>query len=181
MDEKIHHAREKRDRRISSGADPVIAGWQCFLEEMLLQLEHYLIPGSLITFQSLLDPEKEVFRQMHANVVLPPHVCAIFIPPSVLQSMMSLEPADLNPGGGSFAADRPMDAGIVLASEFHEYDIIVNSLLAFPPYTAGIDVYDKGALTAGYSFRTLEECRGELQKIIWTYLHRRKGASGAPQ
>jgi hypothetical protein len=74
-----------------------------------------------------------------------------------------------------------MDAGIVLASEFREYDVIVNSLLAFPPYSAGIDVYEKGALTAGYSFQTLEECQGDLQKIIWTYLHRRKGAGGKPQ
>jgi hypothetical protein len=181
MDDRIRQAREKRDKRISFGADPTIAGWQCFLEEMLLKMEHYLIPGSLITFQRLQAQEKAVFRNIHGNIVLPPHVCAIFIPPSVLQTMILPDTGSRDTADWSMASHRPMDAGIVLAVACREYDTIINSLLAFPPYAAGVDVYEKGELTAGYSFQTIEECQADLQKIIWTYLHRREDGSGVRQ
>ena len=49
------------------------------------------------------------------------------------------------------------------------YAIVLNSLFAMPPYAAGIDVYEEGRLLAGYSYRTIDECRDNLPGVIRTY------------
>ena len=47
-DERIKIAQLTRDERIAEGADQTVAGWQCFLEVMLIRIEAYLHPGHLI-------------------------------------------------------------------------------------------------------------------------------------
>ena len=70
------------------------------------------------------------------------------------------------------AAARPLarEAGILLASRCRDYTIILNTLFAVPPYAAGIDVYENGNLLAGYSYRTVAECRANLPQVIRTYV-----------
>lgn len=165
MIEKLQLARAKKEQRIESGSDPVIAGWQCFLEEMLVQLEAFMIPGNMVTFRNVTIDEKEQFEALQDNIQLPEQVCAVFVPPSVLQSMLH--------GGTQQASSLPTnlpDSGIVLACRCSNYDLIVNTLFAHQPYSPGIDVYENGNLLAGYSFKTLDECQVELTQVIRTYL-----------
>ena len=171
MDDRIQHARSKREARVRGGADPTVAGWQCFLEEMFLKLEPFLRPGQIITFQDLQEPEQEMFGQLRRQVPLKPEAVAVFLPPSVLKTMTG------NSGGGEtttsagFAAISGGDAGIVLAARIgDDYRIVINSLLAFPPYAPGIDVYEEGNLLAGYGYNTVDECIGEMAQVIRTYL-----------
>lgn len=172
MIEKLQLARAKKEQRIDAGSDPVTAGWQCFLEEMLLQLENYMVAGRMVTFQQLTEAEIQQYQFLQ-QLRLPEIVCAVFIPPSVLHSMLS--------GGALQASGMPSafpDAGVVLASRCRRYDLIVNTLFARPPYTPGIDVYEYGNLLAGYSYQTHAECQAELPKIIQTFLG---SGAGNPQ
>jgi len=171
MQEKIAIARQKRDHRIRSGCDAVIAGWQCFLEEMLIRLEAFLIPGSLVTFQTLEPDERRLFERLHDSLILPPHVSGVFIPPSVLQGMIPDDYRNLDGHASAGIPRSPSDCGIVLACQHREYRLIINSLLALPPYSPGIDVYAEGDLLAGYAFASVSECQANLQPVIWTYLH----------
>jgi hypothetical protein len=41
----------------------------------------------VVTFQSVASEERTVFEQLSHTLDLPPLICAVFIPPSVLQAM----------------------------------------------------------------------------------------------
>lgn len=161
--QKLDQARAREQQRLKAGADATVAGWQCFLEGLLIRLEEYLHPGRLVTFQSLAPEEQGFFEGLAHSLDLPPDVCGVFIPPSVLQAML------FAPESGSAPARIPSDAGIVLVSRCRDYAIVLNTLFAMPPYAAGIDVYEEGRLLAGYSYRTIDECRDNLPGVIRTY------------
>ena len=162
--QKMNAAQARKTERLRAGADPAVAGWQCLLEEMLVKLEGYLVPGRVVTFQSLAPEERTVFEELSRALDLPPQVCAVFIPPSVLQAMY------FAPESGPAKARLVRGAGILLASRCRDYTIILNTLFAMPPYAAGIDVYENGNLLAGYSYRTIAECRAALPQVLLTYL-----------
>jgi len=164
---ELSQAKARQRQRVQAGADPVVAGWQCFLEGMLIRLEDYLIPGSLVTFQSVAPDEKVFFEGLNSAVAIPPNVSAVFIPPSVLQGMM------FTPDSGPAPARMPNDSGILLACRRRDYTIVLNTFFAFPPYAAGIDVYEEGRLLAGYSYATVNECRENLAHVMNTYLNPR--------
>jgi hypothetical protein len=166
IEAELARAKAREQRRLEGGADSKVAGWQCLLEGMLIRLEAFLAPGRMVTFQSLTPEENDFFKELDASLELPSEVCAVFIPPSVLQGML------FNPESGPAPARMVSDAGIVLASRCGDYSIVLNTLFALPPYAAGIDVYEEGRLLAGYSYRSLAECRQSLPRIIRTYFNR---------
>jgi hypothetical protein len=168
---ELNQAISRERRRVQAGADPAVASWQRFLEGMLIRLEDYLRPGSLVTFQSLAPDEIFFFEELSRAVAIPPNVSAVFIPPSVRQGMM------FNPDSGPAPARIPNDSGILLASRQRDYAIVLNIFFALPPYAAGIDVYEEGRLLAGYSYATVTECRDNLTRIIYTYLRPRNPVS----
>jgi hypothetical protein len=67
------------------------------------------------------------------------------------------------------ASGQP-DAGVVVASRHGEFDVIVNALFAFHPFTPAIDVYDRGQLIAGYQFETVDACLSELSNVLDRHL-----------
>lgn len=168
---KISIARQKRDKRIGTGCDPLIAGWQCFLEETLIRLETFLVPGNLVTFQTLDENERRQFERLHGSVVLPPHVSGVYIPPSVLSGQIPSDYRDVASNGPAHIPKERPDCGIVLACQHQEYRLIINALLAPPPHNPGIDVYTEGELMADYAYATAGECREYMQPVIWTHLH----------
>ena len=171
---ELTQAKARERQRLEAGADPMVAGWQSFLEGVLIRLEDYLVPGQLATFQSVAPQEKAFFESLSTAVVFPPAVCAVFIPPSVLQGMF------YGLDSGPAPARLATDAGIVLANRCHDFAIVLNTLFAMPPYAAGIDVYEEGRLIAGYSYASIEECRDNLSQAIHTYLKPQAPASACP-
>ncbi len=171
IQEKIEQAREKKEARIRQGAEPDVAGWQCFLEEMLVRFERFLVPGNMITFQELTEDEKLLFKRLRNEILLPKEACAVFLPPSVLTAMTGGSPQPAATASAGFAAVSGGDAGIVLGAGCGgDYRIIANGLLAFPPYAPGIDIYEEGRLLAGYAYHTVDECIGEMEAVFRTYL-----------
>ena len=171
MNQKVQLARAKKDFRIDAGADPTVSGWQCFLEEMLIQFEPYLQPGRMITFQNLLPTETRIFQRLTKSGQLPGKVCTVYIPPSVLKTMLAANPEAGFPIAGSNMGEAS-DSGIVLASRCKDYDVIINALLAHAPYHPGIDVYEEGHLLAGYTYQTMAECEQQLPSVVHTHLNR---------
>jgi hypothetical protein len=47
---------------------------------------------------------------------------------------------------------------------------VINALMAKPPFTPAIDVYDNGQLLAGYIYNTIDECIGDLARVLQIHL-----------
>lgn len=141
------------------------------LINLLMKMEPYLQEGQLITFRTLLDHEKEVFENLHRKVSVPPSACAIYMPPSVRHHMLYHRPEGEPQTLPEHSADNPPDEGIVLAGVRGNFNVIVNALLAKPPFTPAIDVYEDGQLLAGYVYDAIDECIGELTKVLRIHLH----------
>ncbi|MCK7509803.1 MAG: hypothetical protein MZV70_41090 [Desulfobacterales bacterium] len=141
---------------------PVVAGWQSFLEGVLIRLEDYLVPGQPGHIPVGRTRRKGFFRGAcrQRRRAIHPTVCAVFIPPerSARQMFYGLD-------SGPAPARLATDAGIVLAMpSAATYAIVLNTLFAMPPYAAGIDVYEEGRLIAGYSYASVSECRDNLSQ-----------------
>jgi hypothetical protein len=171
FDSRISTARRKRDNRIGAGCDPLIAGWQCFLEELLIRLETHLVPGKLASFQALDAADRHQFRKLQDSLILPPHVSGIYIPPAVLNGVIPSDYREKKSGCPAHIPSGKPDGGIVLACQHREYRLIINALLAQPPDRPGIDVYTEGQLMADYGYTTVGECQEYMQPVIWTHLH----------
>ena len=169
--DKISTARKKRDKRIGTGCDPLIAGWQCFLEEMLIRLENHLVPGKLVNFRALGPSDRRQFAKLYESLILPPHVSGVYIPPAVLNGLIPSDyRRDQTTGPAHIPTGKPI-CGIVLACQHQEYRLIINALLAPPPQRPRIDVFTEGQLMADYGYTSVCECQEYMQPVIWTHLH----------
>jgi hypothetical protein len=163
---------DQRPLETAHGSKPgvLVDGWYRTLKSQLERLEPYLVPGRLVTFQQVAPEEKAFYESLAETVTLPRAVCAVFIPPSVVQQAM-WPPASgtVKAASSSYSGVAP-DAGAVAAQRCGDTSIIVNALFSFPPYAPGIDVYQKGHLLAGYTFQDRDTCAAELSGLLTTYL-----------
>jgi len=151
------------ERRVGVGPTEIVSGWQAWLKDLLIRMRPFMRRGSLVTFQNLTVDEIAFFEQLHHGVSIPRSAAGFYLPPSVRSRMLDENANEKN----LFA--QP-DAGVVVASHPDVFDVIVNALFAFPPFTPAVDVYDRGQLTAGYQYTTVDECRAELASIIGRHL-----------
>ena len=173
MSQSSHDNRRVADiigQRVRVGEDPIVSGWQAILRGILVKMKPFMASGQLVTFQKLLEEEREFFTAMVPIVQIPYTVRALYIPPSVRYQMMVTNhgphaqyPIDHDP-------ENPPDAGVVLATAAGSFDVIVNALFAHPPTLAAVDIYDRGQLIGGYTYRTIRECKENLSELLRTYL-----------
>ena len=161
---------ETIESRSPAGRNEMVTGWHNLLKKLLTQMALYLREGQLVTFRQLTDHEVEFFEVLRQKVFVPISVGAIYIPPSVRFQMMYHRPEGEPQPVPEHAADSPPDEGIVLASRKTDFNVIINALLAKPPFTPAIDVYDNGRLLAGYVYNTIAECRDDLTKVMQIHL-----------
>ncbi len=154
--------------RTGVGSNALVEGWQDFLVNLLDQLAAYLQTGKTITFQQLTGDEKETFNKIVSAIDLPEWVCGVFIPPSVRNQMMYTNQGKKIP----VQALMKTDEGAIIFTRYASENIIINTLLANPPYSAAVDVYDNGALIAGYVYSTIEDCLSSLNDVVKTYFER---------
>jgi hypothetical protein len=149
--------------------DPITM-WEQDLKRQLTLLKPYLVAGHAVTFQAITAEERAFFTWITETVSVPGVVCAVFIPPSVVQRAMwpgiRRAPSDKSSELYSLAPD----AGAVVAVRRGSLETIVNALFALPPFSPGIDVYQNGRLIAGYSYRDHRECADGLSEALKTYL-----------
>ena len=129
----------------------------------------HLKAGHLVTFQTLESHERQRYQNLHHKISVPEKVGAIYIPPSVRYQMMYLRPKGQSQPIPEHDPENPPDMGVILASRLKNFDIIVNALLAKPPFTPAIDVYENGHLLAGYVFQTIDECIAGMSQVLKTH------------
>jgi hypothetical protein len=158
------------ESRSPAGRHDLVQGWHNLLKKILRQMAPYLREGHLITFRSMNEPERAVFEKLSQTISVPDAAGAIYMPPSVRHQMLYQRPGGGPQAISEHSPDNPPDAGIVLACRKDDFNVIINALLARPPYTPAIDVYDDGQLLAGYVYNTIDECIGELTKVLRIHL-----------
>ena len=153
-------------RRSGVGPNELIAGWQSVLSRMLDQMQNFLQPARIITFQRITPHEQSVFQQIVQQIDLSEQVWGAYLPPSVRNQLMYTNQ------GLSIPADEavPRDDGVLLFSRQTSHQTIVNGLLAHPPFAPAVDVYDQSALLAGYVYASIDECLANLTEVIQAHL-----------
>ena len=159
-----------RDQNRVASEDTRVAGWYRDLKSQLTSLEPYLVAGHIVTFQNITPEERTFFEEIVRTVHVPETVCAVFIPPSIVQQAMWPGSGEQQPTDTPGLYSISPDAGAIAAQRCGSSSIIVNALFAFPPLVPGIDVYEEGRLLAGYTFNDHPECADGLSEIINTYL-----------
>lgn len=158
---------ETISRRTGVGPSSLVSGWQSFLAKLLEQMAPYLQPGKIITFQHLFDPEIQRFEEIVSTIHISEDICGVYLPPSVRNQLLYTNQGKDIPAEET----EPGDDGVILFTRPLSYAIIVNVLLAHLPCTPAVDVYDRGALLAGYVYDSIEDCLSSVEKIIQTHLN----------
>ena len=158
--------------RSPAGRNDLVAGWHNFLKKILSQTAPYMREGHLVTFRNVEQHERKLFEKLTQNVTVPDSVSAVYMPPSVRFQMMYHRPAQENVPQPipEHPPDNPPDEGIVLACRMPDFNTVINVLMAKPPFTPAIDVYEDGKLLAGYVYNNIDECVGDLTKVLQTHL-----------
>ena len=158
------------ENRSPAGPNESVQGWHKFLKRILFQMAPYLREGHMVTFRRLKDQESVFFERLRQKISVPPSAASIYIPPSVLYQMLYNRPAGEPQPIPEHSQDNPPDEGIILSSRKNDFNVVINALLAKPPFTPAIDVYDDGQLLAGYTYNTIDECVGDLTKVLQIHL-----------
>ena len=151
------------EERAGFGTTEIVTGWQAMLVDLLGRMKPFLKPGATVTFQHLTPSEITFFERLNNAVRIPRSATSIYLPPSVREQMLGEKPVIHDASGYP-------DAGVLIASRCDDFDVIVNALFAFPPFTPAIDVYDRGQLMAGYQFENVDACIADLSTVIDRHL-----------
>ena len=158
------------ENRSPAGPNESVQGWHKLLKRILSQMAPYLREGHMVTFRRLTNQESVFFEKLRQKIAVPPSVTSIYLPPSVRYQMLYNRPAGEPQPIPEHSPDNPPDKGIVLACRKNDFKLVINALLAKPPFTPAIDVYDDGKLLAGYIYSTIDECVGDLTKVLQTHI-----------
>jgi hypothetical protein len=158
------------ENRAPAGQYDAVRGWHNLLKNILGRLDPYLQEGRLVTFRRIEEQESQYFEQLHQKVTIPAPVGAIYLPPSVLFQMLYHRPAGEPRPVPDHSPENPPDEGIVLASKKSDFNVVVNVLMAKPPFAPAIDVYEDGRLLAGYVYNRIDECIDNLSKVLKIHL-----------
>ncbi|NNL75954.1 MAG: hypothetical protein HKO68_06435 [Desulfobacterales bacterium] len=164
------HMAEIIESRSPAGRNDSVQGWHNLLKKILFRMAPYLQEGHLVTFRSITDQESVFFEKLRRKVTVPISVGAIYMPPSVRFQMLYHRPESEPQPIPEHSPENPPDKGIVLACRKVDFNLVINALMAKPPFTPAIDVYDNGQLLAGYIYNTIDECIGDLTKVFQIHL-----------
>ena len=164
------HVADIIESRSLAGRHDCVEGWHNLLKDFLSQMAPYLQKGHLVTFQKLKEQERLFFENRLQNIKVPISAAALYLPPSVRYQMLYQRPAGEPQPVPEHSPDHPPDEGIVLACRNSDYNVVINALMAKPPFAPAIDVYDDGRLLAGYVYQTIDECIANLSEVLHIHL-----------
>ena len=164
------HVADIIESRSPAGRNDSVQGWHNLLKDLFSQMAPYLQEGRLVTFRQLKKPERLFFEKRLQRVKVPVAAQALYLAPSVRHQMLYRRPAGEPQPVSEHSPDHPPDEGIVLACRKSDYTVVINALLAKPPFAPAIDVYDDGRLLAGYVYQTIDECITHLPRVLHIHL-----------
>ena len=166
FDSSSSHIEKTIGHRAGVGKNELVNEWQAFLKGLLDRLHDYLKPAHIITFKDLTREERRWYETIVQRIQVPESACGLYLPPSVRNQMMYTNQGHQVPTEET----EPKDNGALLFTQKSSHDIIVNALLAHPPCTPAIDVYDNGALLAGYVYDSLENFLESISEVVCTHM-----------
>jgi hypothetical protein len=153
-------------QRSGFGPNDMVKGWQSMLGNLLNHLAPYLQPSHIVTFRHLTPTEKHIFRKITERVEVPESAYGVYLSPSARNQMLYTNQGLKIPEAETMLKDD----GVLLFSRSSSHETILNVFLAHPPYAPAIDVYDHGALLAGYVYESMDDCLDSVTEVIATYL-----------
>ncbi len=159
------------ESRSPAGRHDTVAGWHNLIKKILDKMAPYLTGGHLVTFRSLSGRERLFFENLQQIITIPADVNAIYLPPSVRFQMLYHRPDGEPRAVPDHSLDDPPDEGVVLACRKTDFNVVINALMAKPPFAPAIDVYEDGQLLAGYVYHTIVECIRGLAAVMKIHLH----------
>jgi hypothetical protein len=153
-------------QRTGFGPNDMVKGWQSILDNLLNHLSPYLQPSRIVTFHHLSPAEKQMFERISEHVEVHETACGVYLAPSIRNRLLYTNQGLKIPE----AETMPKDDGVLLFSRSSSHETILNVFLAHPPYAPAIDVYDHGALLAGYVYESIDDCLASITNVIATYL-----------
>jgi hypothetical protein len=170
---------------IDSGKDPRSAHWQAGLEAIIELFAPHVEPGVLTPVAPLDEADFPIFQAALGAIDLTPELIAVFLPPSIANSVTPPEMAgelhridQNNPSykliiarPGARPATRPdarpnEESGAKTEEEMR----IICGEISPKAARSGVDIFQSGALLGSYDFTSHEVLLAEFAKIIRTHV-----------
>jgi hypothetical protein len=150
----------RAEARKGKGSDGFGVDWQACLELLFLMMEKPFLdsPGQLLPMQIDCDEEWDSYVEIETRLDLPPDACAVLVTPSAFKQLPV-----------PFAEETK-------APDFRAYSILIRGCrkhgkvmqVSLPGIqSVGIDVFEEGNHILDYSYESIEECMGDLNRIVW--------------
>ncbi len=137
------------------------------LVNLFHQLGPHLQPSKIVTFHGLNGKEQDMFVRIRQEVSFTSQACGVYLPPSVRNQLMYTNRGVEIPGEARVSTDD----GVLLFSDISPHKTIVNTLLAHAPHAAATDVYQDGALIAGFVYNSTDECLSDIGQVVDTFFN----------
>ncbi|MDM8535349.1 hypothetical protein QUF70_01200 [Desulfobacterales bacterium HSG17] len=161
----LNNLDEKTQKRIEAGRDKLTANLHGAMEAILINLQDLLIPGEIVTSETLEQDLKKQFHKLQISLDLSPFAHAVFLPSGIYRNLNSY--SHLQKTASAIIPDDDNDTSKVLVSGISDYKRILTAEIS--PAKPGIDIFDDGSLLASYNYNTPHECINDLSKIIWIH------------
>lgn len=158
--QRVEQVSQRIKHWIQEGAALETAQWQGALESMLAAMEHFLIPGAVITAEGLSETEAELFHKLFIALDLSPFVAALYLPPALSGKLKAKDPMDRKAENGSHR---------LIARNPNHPDRILTAELA-PEAPNGADIYQDGKRLGSYDYQSQQESIAQISKLIWVHL-----------
>lgn len=165
MDSFAHKASEivtRAEVRKGKDSDDFGIDWQACLELLLLMMEKPFVdnPGQLLPMQIDGDKEWDFYVEAETKLDLPPDICAVLVTPSAFKEL---------PVSFAEAVKAPdLKAYSVLITDCRKHGRVMQ--VSLPGLESkGIDVFEEGNHIFDYSYKTIEECLNDLNRVVWMF------------
>ncbi|WP_207690823.1 hypothetical protein [Desulfonema limicola] len=162
QDNVLNSSGKKIKKPVKAGANKLTAAQHGAMETILINLKDILIPGEIVTSESLKPDQEAQFHKLKISLDLSPFAYAVFLPSGIYQNLglyKKLEKKEKD--------IVPDDTSKILVSGINEYQRILTADIS--PDKPGINIFDQGSLLASYNYNTPQECIDDLSKIIWIH------------
>ena len=152
----------RAEARKGKGSDDFGIDWQACLELLLLMMEKPFVdnPGQLLPMQIGGDEEWDFHVQTEIKLDLPPDACAVLVTPSAFKELPVPFAEEVK------APD--LKAYSVLITDCRKHGRVIQ--VSLPGLESiGIDVFEEGNHIFDYSYKTIEECLNDLNRVVWMF------------
>ena len=157
----------RAETRKGAASDDFGIDWQACLELMLLMMEQPFLdnPGQLLPMQIDGNEEWDFYAQTEIRLDLPPDTCAVLVTPSAFKEIPAPFADEVHKEGQEAPEIRGYS---VLIKDCKKHGKVMQ--VSLPGLeSAGIDVFEEGNHIFDYSYKTIEECLNDLNRVVWMF------------